>query len=359
MKIPYRTRLRLQRIGSVVLLIVLAAILAWFCWVVWLERYVIYTNDGAIIDFERSSERLSGVVARPPSYDHEVDIYFNEGDNAIETQAELTQMAGYYVTIDDLLENFDGVKKQLTNLPNGTPVMLEVKSRYGYFYYPSNIEGVQFSSSVNVEEMGKLIDELRLRGLYLIAKVPAYRDYLYGLNHTDNGLPVKGGYLWMDDEGYYWLKPKANGTMGFLTSIILELKEMGFHEVVLGDFKFPASDRIVYKGDKTEDIISAAKTLVSSCSSTYFAVSFIVEDPAFPLPEGRTRLYLSGVEAKEVGARASQVKFENPEARLVFFADTNDTRFDQYGVLRPIEVSGVLEAQKADQAADTEAEEQR
>ena len=347
MKIPYRTRLRLQRIGSVVLLIVLAAILAWFCWVVWLERYVIYTNDGAIIDFERSSERLSGVVARPPSYDHEVDIYFNEGDNAIETQAELTQMAGYYVTIDDLLENFDGVKKQLTNLPNGTPVMLEVKSRYGYFYYPSNIEGVQFSSSVNVEEMGKLIDELRLRGLYLIAKVPAYRDYLYGLNHTDNGLPVKGGYLWMDDEGYYWLKPKANGTMGFLTSIILELKEMGFHEVVLGDFKFPASDRIVYKGDKTEDIISAAKTLVSSCSSTYFAVSFIVEDPAFPLPEGRTRMYLENVSAQNVGYTANQVDLADPEIKLVFIAATNDTRYNDYSVLRPLSSAEELEGQNA------------
>ena len=69
----------------------------------------------------------------------------------------------------------------------------------------------------------------------------------------------------------------------------------------------------------------------------------------FVLPEGRTRLYLSGVEAKEVGAKASQFTFENPEVRLVFLADTNDTRFDAYGVLRPMEVSGVLEAQKADQ----------
>ncbi len=347
MKIPYRTRLRLQRIGSVALLLVLIAILVWFCWVVWLERYVIYTNDGAIIDFERSSEKLSGVVARPPSYDYEVDIYFNEGDNAIETQAELTQMAGYYVTIDDLLADFDGVKQQLSALPNGTPVMLEVKSRYGYFYYPSNLDGVQFSSSVNVEEVGKLIDELRLRGLYLIAKVPAFRDYLYGLNHTDNGLPVKGGYLWMDDEGYYWLKPKANGTMGFLTSIILELKEMGFHEVVLGDFKFPASDRIVYKGDKTEDVISAAKTLVSSCSSTYFAVSFIVEDPSFPLPEGRTRMYLENVSAQNVGYTANQVDLTDPEIRLVFLAATNDTRYNDYSVLRPISSAQELEGQNA------------
>ena len=345
MKIPYRTRLRLQRIGAVALLVLLLMILGWFCWVLWLERYVIYTDDGAVIDFEKSSERLSGVVAKPPVADHTVDIYFNEGENAIETQAELTQMVGYYVTVDDLLKDFAGVREQILALPNGTPVMLEVKSRYGYFYYPSQIGGVQFSSSVNVEEVKNLVNEMKMRGLYLIARVPAFRDYLYGLNNTNSGLPVKGGYLWMDDEGYYWLKPKDAGTIGFLTSIILELKEMGFAEVVLGDFKFPESDRIVYHGDPVGDIDAAAKTLVSSCSTTFFGVSFVAESPAFALPEGRTRMYLEDVAAQNVGFTAAQVTITDPKVRLVFIASTNDTRYNEYSVLRQLSSAEELEAQ--------------
>ena len=349
MTIPYRTRLKLQRAGMVALLLLLAAILFWFCWVLWLERYVIYTDDGAIIDFEKSSERLSGIEAKPQTNDHYVEIYFNEGDNAIETQAELSQMAGYFVTVDDMLNDFEAVRQQLTDLPIGSSVMIEVKSRYGYFYYPSNIDGVQFSSSVNVEEVGKLINELRLRGIYLIAKVPAFRDYLYGLHNTSSGLPVKGGYLWMDDEGYYWLKPTDSGTMGFLTSIILELKEMGFSEVVLSDFRFPSSERIVYKGDKQGDVIAAAETLVSSCTSTYFAVSFLVDSPTFPLPEGRTRMYLENINAQNVGYTANQVTITDPEIRLVFIAATNDTRYNKYSVLRPIASAAELEAQNAEQ----------
>lgn len=345
MNIPYRTRLRLQRMGTVALLILMIAILAWFCWVLWLERYVIYTDDGAVINFELSSEKLSGVEAKPPVADSQVSIYFNEGENAIETQAEMTQMAGYYVTVDDMLSDLSAVREQLIALPTGTPVMIEVKSRYGYFYYPSAIDGVQFSSSVNVEDVGLLIDELRMRGLYLIAKVPAFRDYLYGLNNTNSGLPVKGGYLWMDDEGYYWLKPKDAGTMGFLTSIILELKDLGFNEVVLGDFKFPSSERIVYNGNKEADIISAAETLVSSCSSTYFAVSFIVESPTFALPEGRCRMYLENISAQNVGYTANQVTLTDPQVRLVFIASTNDTRYNEYSVLRPLASAQELENQ--------------
>ena len=343
--IPYRTRLRLQRIGTVALLLIMVAILAWFCWVLWLERYVIYNDDGAVINFELSSERLSGVEAKPPVQDTQVGIYFNEGDNSIETQAEMVQMAGYYVTVDDLVNDFAGVREKLIALPTGTPVMIEMKSRYGVFYYPSQIPDVQFSESVDVNAMVDLIDELKMRGLYLIAKVPAFRDYLYGVSHITSGLPVKGGYLWMDDAGYYWLKPNDAGTMSFITSIILELKDLGFAEVALGDFKFPESDRIVYHGDPVGDIDAAAKTLVSSCSTTFFAVSFIAESPSFALPEGRTRMYLENVAAQNVGFTAAQVSITDPKIRLVFIATTNDTRYNEYSVLRQLSSAEELEQQ--------------
>ena len=132
MTIPYRTRLRLQKMGTVALLVLMILILAWFCWVLWLERYVIYTDDGAVIDFTLSSEKLSGVEAKPPKSDYQVSIYYNEGENAIETQAELSQMAGYYVTVDDLLADLNAVREQLIALPNGTPVMLEVQRCRSY-----------------------------------------------------------------------------------------------------------------------------------------------------------------------------------------------------------------------------------
>ena len=97
-------------------------------------------------------------------------------------------------------------------------------------------------------------------------------------------------------------------------------------------------------------ITSAATTLLANCGADNFVLSFVGTTTSFPLPDGRTRLYLSGVQAGEVAAKASQVTFENPETRLVFLCDTNDTRFDAYCVLRPLSVAEGLEAQKADMA---------
>ena len=49
MNLTYRTKRRLYRaalIGGIVLLVI---ILVGFCWVIWLERYVVYTREGATL----------------------------------------------------------------------------------------------------------------------------------------------------------------------------------------------------------------------------------------------------------------------------------------------------------------------
>ena len=51
MSIPYRTRRVLNRLGLVLMIFLLVGVIAWLCWVVWLERYVVYTADGAIAGF--------------------------------------------------------------------------------------------------------------------------------------------------------------------------------------------------------------------------------------------------------------------------------------------------------------------
>ena len=127
---------------------------------------------------------------------------------------------------------------------------------------------------------------------------------------------------------------------------------MGFDEVLLGDFRFPAGEKYGFKGDKDAALLEAANTLLSNCtSSAYpgFTLSFSVANVAFPLPQGRSRLYLENVDPSTVGAKASQAVIENADVRLVFLAENNDTRYTDYGVLRPIEVSAIVEAQKAEE----------
>ena len=89
MAIPYRTRRFLK--NTLIFLLVLALLLAcaWVIWMLWLDRYVVYTADGAVLDFSYSSKELAGQPAVPPGELPTVSIYYNEGDNALTTTLEL------------------------------------------------------------------------------------------------------------------------------------------------------------------------------------------------------------------------------------------------------------------------------
>ena len=344
MTLTFRTRRRLKGLFIALLSLTMAFILAWLGWVVYLERYIIYTRDGVVLNLDLDLDQYDeGVVATPPDANETVPIFYNEGSNAQEMNAELTQLWGYYISFDALAKDINACRDQLALLPAGTPVMIELKSGYGKFHYSTSVPGAELSDSVNIAEVDSLIQDLRSRNLYLIAKVSAFRDRAYGLKNVPQGIyHVNKKGLWPDNNNCYWLNPTNPTVLSYISSIVQELKEMDFDEVLLADFSVPVSDKVYFKEDRTEALKNAANTIIESCGSEYFTISFGVTSSTFPLPEGRTRMYLSGVEAQNVGAVIAQSKVENAEIRIVFLADTNDTRYDEYGVMRPLSASEVL-----------------
>ncbi|MBQ7801407.1 MAG: hypothetical protein IJ375_03680 [Oscillospiraceae bacterium] len=336
MALTFTTKRKLQRIGMVALTLLLAGIVVWFCWVIWLERYVVYTDEGASLNFDLEDPG-TGQLAAPPSSAETISIYFNEGENAIDATYELAQISGYYISGDDLKDDIAGTRELLSTLGSGTAVMIEVKNIKGSFYYSSGLSDAVYASTVDLAAVDSLIQDMNSRNLYTIACLPAFRDWSYGLNHVSSGLAVpKKGYLWVDDAGCYWLDPTDSGTMSWLYAIVGELRDLGFDEVVFTDFRFPDTTNIAFDGDKTEAITTAAAKLVTTCAKDNFAVSFVASDTGFTLPEGRTRMYLQNVGAKDVASLVAQVTVPDIAVNLVFLSSTNDTRFNDYSVLRPI-----------------------
>jgi len=335
MSIPYRTRRTLNRVGTVALILLLVFIVTWLCWVVWLQRYVIYTDDGATVDFDLSANEITGEVAVEPKAQANIPIYYNEGANAINVTHEMEQLYGYYIDSTMFQTDMEGVLSRINKLDSGTAIMIDMKGPYGSFFYPSNLSDAVHSASTDVDAVQELIRKCQEKGFYTIARVSAFRDREYGNNHVSSGLYMlnrKG--LWMDSEGMYWLDPTNGSTTGWIADVVLELRDLGFDEVMLYNFCFPNSDKYIFNGDKPAALQNAAATLMSACSASNFVLSFCSDDPAFPLPEGRTRLYLEGIGAAGIGQTAAKTTMEDKQIGLVFLADTADTRYNEYGVLR-------------------------
>ena len=347
MNIPYRHRRTLNRIGTVLLVLITIFAIAWLCWVVWLQRYVVYTDGDAKLDFSQSSYDITGKEAVPPKAEQNISIFYNEGADAINTSTDMTPIAGYYITAEMFQTDFDNVMLQVERLTSSTAVMVDMKGGYGSFYYESKLPDSVQSASTNIPQVKTLLDKLESKGFYTIARISAFRDYNFGLNHVPSGLyMLSRAGLWSDEGGYYWLDPTSSTTLGWVTDVVLELKELGFDEVVLDNFRFPNSTQYIFNGDKTVALQEAAESLMSTCSSSKFVLSFIVDDPTFKLPEGRCRMYLSDIGAASVSSTANLTGLEDPDIRVVFLSESGDTRYDDYSVLRTLYVAEEVEARK-------------
>ena len=338
MNISYRTRRTFRRLGKATIILAIAAIVAGLCWIIWVGRYIVYTPNGAKLNFDLGNIP-EGVLAVPPTDGEDVEILYDEPHIDVTIPVvEKTSIPGYYIDFEDLKTDSSAVKAKLEKLPAGTAVLLDVKSTKGYFHYSTSV-GTTTSKDVDTAEMDALIEYLANSDLYAIARIPAFRDWEYGLNHVPSGLPKKGGNgsLWMDDSNCYWLDPTDEDALNYLLRITVELRSLGFDEVVYTDFRFPNTDKIIFEGDKSQAIAEAAATLATACTTDRFCVSFMSSVPTFQLPAGNCRLYLQDVAAADVEMVASQVPTDDPKLHVLFMTTVNDTRFDDYCVLRPLD----------------------
>lgn len=343
MILSYRTRRNLRRTGKFLVIFALIATVVWVCWLIWVARYMFYDRDlGAKLDFDLQPIP-EGQLAVPPTEGPGVDIFYSEPDTDDPTvEVKKTSISGYYIEFEELQNNISGVQATLETLSPGTAVMFDVKSPKGYFYYSSGLEEAADSTTVSIEQMDAFIESLANSDLYLIARLPAFRDWRYGLNHIPSGLPIKGGdgALWQDDTGCYWLDPTDEKALNYLVRITKELQSMGFDEVVYYDFRFPKTDKIIFDGDKEQAIADAAATLATACATDQLCVSFVSDSADFPLPQGNCRVYLQDVAAEDADTVAQQVQTDDPALHVLFMttaSDASDTRFEKYCVLRPLE----------------------
>ncbi len=338
MVLPYKTQRFFRGLATTALVLVLLLVLAWAVWMLWLDRYVVYTRDGAVLDFDLPDKVSVGQIALPPDNEFSVSIYYNEGENTLNISTEMGKLYGYYITADMIEKDMTGLLAQVKKLPPQTPVMLDIKDIVGRFYFETELGPLRTSMASG--DLGELLRILKISNCYLIARFPALRDYYYGLDHVSDGIFLKSGMgLWMDDNRCYWLNPQSQGTLSYIIQIITELKLMGFNEVVLDDFSVPTSEKLKFDADRDEALATAAKKILDTCATERFAVSFCVNNASFALPEGRSRLYMKNQSASELKSLAEQTGFADPTIQLVFITDLNDTRFDDYSVMRPLDTA--------------------
>ena len=67
--ISYKARRRWKNFFVALLALVVLLVMIWLLWMLWLDRYVVYTRDGVLLDFDRSSRELFSFTIEEDNYD--------------------------------------------------------------------------------------------------------------------------------------------------------------------------------------------------------------------------------------------------------------------------------------------------
>ncbi len=333
--ISYRSKLRLRAtlIGMLIVLLTLAALAAGIF--IYLERYIVYTPEGARLVFEDGGGTLLETEFDVEGLSLVPGARLAEAEEPNEVQS-ITRLEGWYIDSEALADPA-AIRSALSNLESPKALLMDVRSIYGNFYYPTAMEGAETSSLVDPEAVGALIHELAGNGkIYLIARLPAFRDSAFALANQSCGLSLSGGALWMDSDGAYWLNPADDQVIAHIEDAIRELSGLGFDEVVLDDFYFPQSGSILYHEDRGGAVLEAARRLQANMAKAHVKLSIASRDSA--LAPYAARIYIQENDGAQVPSLASAfAEADTPlSERLVFLTDSRDTRFQEYGCLKPL-----------------------
>ena len=333
--LSYRSKTRLKKALKLVLSLLGALLLLTLLFAVFLSRYVVYTPEGARLDFKRNTARdveLPTDRAAPPAPIESLEIEFADpGERNQETSA----VSGIYIDLE-MLQDPEAVLEAVRELSAPCTVLMDLKGGNGSFYYSTGIDGAQ-QAAIDISTVDAVISHLRSHGFTMVARVKTFQDSNFALNHIVSSLRTAGGALWVGN-GFYWLDPASDTVVAYLKQIARELAEKGFKEIVFDDFRFPNGTQIVYTSDKSRsDLIAGVATdLLNFFASSNITISFGNPNPDFAL-SGDSHVYLSGVTGSGVSAAVKGYsQLSDLPNQLVFLTGSKDRRFDDYQVLRPL-----------------------
>ena len=118
--------------------------------------------------------------------------------------------------------------------------------------------------------MKGLIESLKEKDLYVIARVAAFRDSYLAEKKPEWSLTLPDGSLYQDRQGMAWVDPYRQEVWDYLLEIGTEAENLGFDEVQFDYLRFPneaSAGQVVYNDavirgrSKTDTILECARTI--------------------------------------------------------------------------------------------------
>lgn len=203
----------------------------------------------------------------------------------ISTKPDPVKVKGIYLTAntagsEDRMDEIIGYIDQ-TEL---NAVVIDVKDDFGNVTFQMDSPAVNEIEAVRayISDMPALAEKLKDHGIYMIARIPAFRDPYLAERKPEWCLKLSDGSIYTDRNGQAWVDPYKREVWDYLIEIAKEAGEAGFDEIQFDYVRFCTErgmDDVVFDPedtqgmDKTQIITEFVKYAYEQLSSQGLYVS--------------------------------------------------------------------------------------
>lgn len=225
------------------------------------------TDDRAGTGTDTDSDTVKGTEAETGNGETEA-----QEETVTEPFAEKVRVKGIYVTgamagtsnMDNLIALVD--RTELNTM------VIDVKNDEGRVVYDMDSAFVREIGAVKeyVSDMPGLIRKCKEHGIYLIARIVAFKDPFLAENRQDLALTDKDGNIFRDKSGLAWVNPYKREVWDYLLEIARQAASVGFDEIQFDYIRF-STDAGMSKVDFGEEALEQDKEDVITEFTIYAA----------------------------------------------------------------------------------------
>jgi hypothetical protein len=135
-------------------------------------------------------------------------------------------------------------------------LVIDVKGDRGRIVYKSSIplaSDIGAQKIILVKDIKGLIQSLKGRGIYTIARIVVFKDDVLASARPDLAVRTKTGEVWHDREDLEWVDPFKREVWDYNINIAVEAAQYGFDEIQFDYVRFPDAVGLKFSMESTEE----------------------------------------------------------------------------------------------------------
>lgn len=154
------------------------------------------------------------------------------------------QVKGIYVTANAASSIKMEKLMQIADSTEINAMIIDVKDDYGKITYQMDSATAKEIGAVTneISDMELLVKTLKDKGVYLIARIVAFKDPYLAEHKQELAIKNKDGSLYRDNKGECWVNPYKKEVWDYLAEVSSQAAAIGFDEVQFDYIRFSTGD---------------------------------------------------------------------------------------------------------------------